>query len=211
MSLFQSGGTRNNFNQLSGDDSLTCSVECQRQLVNHLASVLGSVVHGSHSWRLLRARAFFHRVEKHWSHWELQVALDDIGIQWVVDWQLSCCFDWLQAEDGQVCDLVWHDRLEFVVDDLAIGEIVAAVDDFVGQLGGIQELWWQTSNLKLCYAISCDNGEGMNSNEPLGRPSWCSWRASAARLHGFCHQRKWPWCWDQQPNRHECDVRHQYV
>jgi hypothetical protein len=33
---FQSSGTGDDFNQLSSDDSLTGTVECHRQFINHL-------------------------------------------------------------------------------------------------------------------------------------------------------------------------------
>lgn len=153
-SLLQSGSARDNFNQLSGDDSLTCSVESQCELVNHLASVLWSVVHGSHSGRLFRASAFLHCVEQHRSQRELQVALDDLSVQRIVNSELWCSLDRLQAVKWQVSDGVRHNRLESVVNNLSVSELVAQVHDFVGQLGGVQERWRQTADLKrLCNEI----------------------------------------------------------
>jgi hypothetical protein len=149
--LVQSSGTRDDFDQLSGDDGLTGSVECQRELVNHLAGVLRRVVHGSHSRGLFRAGALLHGVEEHGSQGEFHVALDDVGVQGIVDGELGSALDGLQAVEWQLSDAVRHDRLELVVDDLAVGVFVLQVHDFVGQLGGVQERWWQATDLKwLC-------------------------------------------------------------
>jgi len=49
MHLLQGCSTRDNFNQLTGDDSLSGTVECERQFLNHFTGVLGRVVHGSHT------------------------------------------------------------------------------------------------------------------------------------------------------------------
>lgn len=152
-SLLQSGGAGDDLNQLPGDDGLARSVERQRQLLNHLASVLRRVVHGRHPRRLLGARAFLHGVEQQRRHGELQVALDHVGVQRVVQRQLAGRLDRLQAEDRQRRRGVRHHRAELVVDDLAVGELVAAVHDLVGDLGGVQELWRQASDLRECYAM----------------------------------------------------------
>ena len=51
----QSGGTGDNFNELSSDDSLPSPVELEGELLNHLSGVLAGVVHGSHPGRLFGA------------------------------------------------------------------------------------------------------------------------------------------------------------
>lgn len=44
--LLGSGGTGDNLDQLAGDDGLASAVEQNLELVDHLAGVLGGVVHG---------------------------------------------------------------------------------------------------------------------------------------------------------------------
>ena len=51
----QSSCTRDNFNELSSDDSLPSPVELEGELLNHLSGVLAGVVHGSHPGRLFGA------------------------------------------------------------------------------------------------------------------------------------------------------------
>lgn len=46
LSILGSGSTRNNLDKLTSNDSLSRSVEENLELVNHVASVLGCIVHG---------------------------------------------------------------------------------------------------------------------------------------------------------------------
>jgi len=50
----QGRGTRDNLDQLSGNTSLTGTIVLNSKLVNELTSVLGGVLHSSHTSRLLR-------------------------------------------------------------------------------------------------------------------------------------------------------------
>ena len=43
------GGTRDNLNQLGGDSGLAGSVILQVELAEHLAGILGGVLHGAHA------------------------------------------------------------------------------------------------------------------------------------------------------------------
>ena len=57
----QSGGSGDNFNELSSDDSLSGPVELEGELLNHLSGVLAGVVHGSHPGRLFGAGSLLKR------------------------------------------------------------------------------------------------------------------------------------------------------
>lgn len=50
--------TSDDLDQLARDDSLTCSVEEDGELANHVAGVLGRVLHGISSSRLLAGVTF---------------------------------------------------------------------------------------------------------------------------------------------------------
>lgn len=64
MVCLEGRSTGDDFDQLPGDDGLTGTVECQRQLADHLLGVLAGVVHGRHTGRLFATGALLHRVEE---------------------------------------------------------------------------------------------------------------------------------------------------
>lgn len=57
----RSGRTSNDLDKFASNDGLTCSVVQNLKLVNHLASVLGGVVHGVLTRRLLASVALRQR------------------------------------------------------------------------------------------------------------------------------------------------------
>merc|ERR1719411_2270616 len=77
-------GCRDNLDKLSGNDGLSGSVEGNPQLVNHLGSILGGVVHGSHPRALFRGGTLFQSIENQTGQAELHVRLHNIGIQRIV-------------------------------------------------------------------------------------------------------------------------------
>lgn len=86
--LLQRRGTGDDLDQFARNHRLSRAVERQRQLVDHLAGVLAGIVHGAHARRLLRAGALLHREEQQRGERELQIVLDDVGVQRVVRHQL---------------------------------------------------------------------------------------------------------------------------
>lgn len=78
--LIQGSGTGDNLDELAGDDGLARAVEGEGELVDHLARVLGRVVHGRHARGLLGAGALLQRVEQHGGERELHVRLQHVGI-----------------------------------------------------------------------------------------------------------------------------------
>eukprot|EP00128_Syssomonas_multiformis_P013172 Colp12_sorted_trinity150504_noHs@35989 len=128
--LFQRGSTRNNFNKLSGNDGLTSTVVGKVKLVNHLTSVLGSVVHSSHTRRLLRSGTLAHSVEEGGTEGELLVALEDITLNLVL-LQFLSVLDGLKREDGLLHGFVGNGGLELVENNVTRVIVKTAGDELV--------------------------------------------------------------------------------
>ena len=64
LSILGGGGTSDNLDQLASNDSLSCSVVENLELVDHLSSVLGSVVHGILTGTLLASVTLSQRPEE---------------------------------------------------------------------------------------------------------------------------------------------------
>lgn len=88
--LVESSCPGDDLDEFPGDDSLPGPVEGEGELVDHLARVLGGVVHGGHAGGLLGAGALLQRVEQHGREGELHVGLDHVRVQGVVHRQLRC-------------------------------------------------------------------------------------------------------------------------
>lgn len=84
LKYLKSRSSGNDFNQFTGDDGLSGTIECQAELVYHFAGVLAGVFHGSHTGGLFAARALFQRVVDERRQRKLDVALEDIAVQRVV-------------------------------------------------------------------------------------------------------------------------------
>lgn len=106
--LLKSSSSGDDFNELPGDNSLSGSVECEGELVNHLTGVLAGIVHGSHSAGLFATRALLHRVEEQRGQRELQVALYDLFVDRVVNGQFRSCQNRALVEQWQIRDSVRH-------------------------------------------------------------------------------------------------------
>lgn len=146
--LLQCSSTRDNFDKFACDDSLSSTIECQCEFVNHLAGILRCIVHGRHTRRLLRAGALLHRVVDQWCQRIFQIVLQHFGVQRIVGNQFVGSFNGFGAENWHGRALVWHNRLEFVVDNGAVSVIVTGFQDFVGYARSVQETWWQTTDLQ---------------------------------------------------------------
>lgn len=113
-SRLDSSSSRDDFNKLLRNSSLARAVESDGQLLNHLAGVLGRIVHSRHARRLLARRRLLQHVEQQGRVGELVVALQHVLVHIVVCHQVRRLFHTCQREQRQRARLVRHHRSERV-------------------------------------------------------------------------------------------------
>ena len=135
--FLQSRCTRNDFDKFSRDDGLSCTIEGEREFINHLASIFTCTVHGRHPWRLFWTSILLHCVIDEGRQRVLNIALNHIRIQWIVNTQLRGCADRIDTENRNFRCCVRDDWFELVVHNLPNVELITAAQNRFGDTGCI--------------------------------------------------------------------------
>jgi len=134
-----SGGSRNNFDKFFRDDGLSGSVVRDLELVNHLARVLGSVIHGGHPGALFAAGVFLHGEVDDGGELEFGAGLKDVGVDGIVNVDALGRGEVSVAEKRLLGQAVRHHGLKLVIKQDSLIELESALEDHVGDGGSVVE------------------------------------------------------------------------
>jgi len=134
-------GTRNNFDKFFSNDSLSGSVVGNLELVNHLAGVLGSVVHSRHPGALFAAGILLHGEVDNGGELELGAGLKDVGVDGIVDVDAFGGGEMSIAENRLLGQVVRYDGPKLIIEQDSLVELESAFQDGVGDGRGVVECW----------------------------------------------------------------------